>query len=121
MQLLLKFKNDMDYKIMNGDIDEDEVHMYSRLEEKIDQLMNLMNISEYVTKIEDYIGEYQDEIKRREKYRKYEKRINTFVEKLNEDINFKGNKKNYMMNRYGKPINFSFVNQINELNSFKEF
>ena len=72
-------------------------------------------------KLEDYIGEFQEELNRREKSRIDEKRINGFIEKLNEDINFKGNKKNYMMNRYGKPINFSFVNQINELNSFKEF
>ena len=44
-------------------------------------------------KMEDQIGEFMEEINFREKSRNDEKRINRFIEKLNEDINFKVNKK----------------------------
>ena len=117
MQLLLKFKNDIEYKQMKGDIDETEINMYSKLEQRIDKLMDLMNINEYMGKLEDYIGEFQEELNRREKSRIDEKRINGFIEKLNEDINFKQDKRNYMVNRFGKFINFENINHINKLNA----
>ena len=117
MQLLLKFKNDMEYKAMKGDIDETELNMYSKLEEKIDKLMDLINLNEYVAKMEDYIGEFQEEINLREKSRNDEKRINGFIEKLHDDFNHKTKKKNYMINRYGKVINFNCINHINDLNN----
>ena len=46
-----------------------------------------------MAKTEDYIGKFKEEINFREKSRNDEKRINRFIEKLNEDINFKVNKK----------------------------
>ena len=116
MQLLLKFKNDIDYKAMNGEVDETEVNMYSKLEENIGKLMDLININEYVAKMEDYIGEFQEELKRREQSRKDEKRINGFIEKLKEDFDNKMSKKEYMLNRYGKAFNYNFINPIINLN-----
>ena len=116
MQLLLKFKNDMEYKAMTGEIDETEVNMLNKLEEKINKLMDLINLNEYMEKMEDYIGEFQEEINMREKSRKDENRINGFIDKLKEDINFKNNKKNYMINRYGNAFNFNKINVINNLN-----
>ena len=44
--------------------------MYSKLEERIDKLMDLINLNEYMAKMEDYIGEFQEEINSREKNRK---------------------------------------------------
>ena len=69
--------------------------MFTKLEEKIDKLMDLININEYVAKMEDYIGECQEEINLREKSRKDEKRINGFIEKLKEDIDYKINRKDF--------------------------
>ena len=106
----------MEYKAMTGEIDETEVNMLNKLEEKIDKLMDLINLNEYMEKMEDYIGEFQEEINMREKSRKDENRINGFIDKLKEDINFKNNKKNYMINRYGNAFNFNKVNSINNLN-----
>ena len=117
MQLLLKFKNDIEYKAMNGEVDEIEVNMFSKLEEKIDKLMGLININEYVDKIEDYIGEFQEEINRREQSRNDEKRINGFIDKLKEDIDYKNNRKDYIINRHGKVFNFNYINHINDLNA----
>ena len=116
MQILLKFKNDIEYKAMTGDIDQTEVDMFSKLEAKMDKLMDLININEYMAKMEDYIGEFQEEMNLREKSRKDEKRINGFIENLNDDINFKISKKNYILNRFGKIINFKKVNSISKLN-----
>ena len=116
MQILLKFKNDMEYKAMTGDIDEADLNIYSKLEERIDKLMDLININEYVAKMEDYIGEFQEEINMRQKSRNDEKRINGFIEKLKEEINFKLVKKKYMLKRFGKITNFKKVNNIGKLN-----
>ena len=116
MQILLRFKNDIEYKQMKGDIDETEINMYSKLEQKLGKLMDL-NINEYISKIEDYIGEFQEELNRREESRIDEKRINGFIEKLNEDISFKQDKKNYMVNRFGKFTNYENINHINKLNA----
>ena len=116
MQLLLKFKNDIDYRAMKGEVDETELNMFTKLEEKIDKLMDLINIKEYVAKMEDYIGEFQEEINLREKSRKDEKRINGFIEKLKEDIDYKINRKDFLVNRYGKVFNFNYINHINDLN-----
>ena len=116
MQLLLKFKNDIDYRAMKGEVDETELNMFTKLEEKIDKLMDLININEYVAKMEDYIGEFQEEINLREKSRKDEKRINGFIEKLKEDIDYKINRKDFLVNRYGKVFNFNYINHINDLN-----
>ena len=116
MQLLLKFKNDIDYRAMKGEVDETELNMFTKLEEKIDKLMDLININEYVAKMEDYIGEFQEEINLREKSRKDEKRINGFIEKLKEDIDYKLNRKDFLVNRYGKVFNFNYINHINDLN-----
>ena len=116
MQLLLKFKNDIDYRAMKGEVDETELNMFTKLEEKIDKLMDLININEYVAKMEDYIGEFQEEINLRKKSRKDEKRINGFIEKLKEDIDYKINRKDFLVNRYGKVFNFNYINHINDLN-----
>ena len=106
----------MEYKAMKGDIDETEYNIYSKLEERIDKLMDLIDLNEYVAKMEDYIGEFQEEINLREKSRNDEKRINGFIEKLHDDINHKTKKKNYMINKYGKVINFNCINHLNDLN-----
>ena len=116
MQILLKFKNDIEYKAMTGDIDQTEMDMFNKLEEKMDKLMDLININEYMAKMEDYIGEFQEEINLREKSRKDEKRINGFIENLNYDINFKIKRKNYILHRFGKIYNFKNVNNMSKLN-----
>ena len=116
MKLLLKFKNDIEYKAMTGDIDEAEINMFSKLEERLEKLMDLINVNEYVGQMESIIGEFQEEINMREKSRKDEKRINGFIEKLVEDIDSKMNKKNYMDKIFGKVINFDIINHINDLN-----
>jgi len=117
MRLLLKFKNDIDYKIMKGEINELDIDIFSKLKEKLDKLIDEYNIEEDNKKIEDYFGDVQEELEIIEQRKRNEKRINEFINDLNDQINIKTLTRKKIEEKFCNVINYNSVNHMNILNN----
>ena len=117
MRLLLKFKNDIDYKIKTGEMNLSEIDTFSKFREKLDKLMNFYNINGNEAKMLDYVEDFQEEIELYEQRKKDEKRINSFINDLNEQIDFNSMKKKIIGEKFCNVVNYDSVNHINILNN----
>ena len=117
MRLLLKFKNDIDYKIKKGEMNLSDIDTFSKFREKFDKLMNLYNINGNEEKMLDYVEDFQEEIKLYEKRKKDEKRINSFINDLNDQIDSNSMKKKIIGEKFCSVVNYDSVNHINILNN----
>ena len=116
MRLLLKFKNDIDYKIKTGDMNVSDIDIFSKLQEKLDKLINFYNINENEKKIEDFAGDFHEEMELFEQRKKDERRINAFINDLNDQINYKSKKKKVIEDTFCNVVNYDSVNRMNILN-----
>ena len=117
MRLLLKFKHDIDYKIKSGEMNVTEVDIFSKFRTKIDNLIGLYNEEEeYEKKMEDCLGDFEEEMELYEQRRKDEKRINDFISDLQYQINFKSMKKKKIEEKFCNVVDYDSVNNINILN-----
>ena len=82
MLLYLKFKNDIEYKIKKGEIEMNtsDIDIFSKLKNNLDKLMNSYKEND-IDMLEDFINEEMDLIEQR---KIDEKRINGFINNLNE-------------------------------------
>ena len=118
MRLLLKFKNDIDYKIMKGEIKKTDVDIdiFTKLQEKIDKMMDSYNEDDFQQKMEDYLGDFEEELELIEQKKHDEKRINEFIENLRYQVNLKLLKKKKIQEKFCNAVNYESVNHMNILN-----
>ena len=118
MRLLLKFKNDIDYKIMKGEIKNTDVDIdiFTKLQEKLDKMIDSYNEEEFQQKIEDYIGDFEEELELIKQKKYDEKRINEFIENLRYQINLKLLERKKIQEKFCNAVDYESVNQMNILN-----
>ena len=116
MRLLLKFKNDINYKIKTGDMNVSDIDIFSKMQEKLDKLMNFYNINENEKKIEDFAGDFHEEMELFEQRKKDERIINAFINDLYDQINYKSKKKKVIEDTFCNVVNYDSVNRMNILN-----
>ena len=118
MRMLLRFKNDIEYKIKKGDTNNNDVDIdiFSKLKEKLDGFMNNFNQSEIQQNVEDYLGDFEEELELMKLRKDNEKRINEFIENLRDHINFKITRRKKIQEKFCNAVNFESVNHMNLLN-----
>ena len=118
MLLYLKFKNDIEYKIKKGEIEMNtsDIDIFSKLKNNLDKLMNSYNEND-IDMLEDFINEEMDLIEQR---KIDEKRINGFINNLNEQINLKSMTKKMISEKFCNVVNYNSVNHMNILNKMPD-
>ena len=119
IEILLKLKHDLEFKIKNGNINYLEKLEYLDFEQKIYSIklndFNKKGIDEYLDLLEDYFNSFEYDIEIAETRKKDEERINGFRNNLINKINFSEILRDSREKKFSKGIDFSDVNHINEL------
>ena len=119
LEVLFKFKNDLDFKIMKGHIKSNEFSGMENLEQKINVIKiknpDSNSNKKYVYKLEEYFTAYEKDVNVAENKNKNEERLNRFRNDLIHNINLSENIRENREKRLANAIDFSDVNRINKL------
>ena len=82
LEILFKFKHDLNFKIMKGDIKSNELFELEDLEQKINlieiQIRDSNDTNKYVDILEEFFTAFENDIILAENKKKFEERINGF-------------------------------------------
>ena len=117
LELLYNIKNDLNYKILKGYINISDYDIYDKLKERLEKLIDIYSMQDYIDRIEECFSDFQDEMLLIEQRRRNEQRINAFVKDLNHQIDVKSIKKNIQEKKLCNVTNYDTVNHINILNN----
>ena len=122
MELLLRLKHDLEYKLISGLIKSLEKFNFKDFVEKINSItietFDEKSINEYIDKLEEYFNSFENDINNYEKIRINEERINTFKKKLNDNMDYREKMRENKSKIYGNVIDFNIINHINELSFY---
>ena len=120
IELLYKFKHDIEYKIAMGEIKSSEFEKFEIFKKKIINLHHgskNVDLAYYIRKMEEFFRSFQDEMENDEKKKLDEDRINRYLIQFQQNYNAKSFYKDLQQNKLFKVINFSEINHINTLNN----
>ena len=120
IELLYKFKHDIEYKIAMGEIKSSEFEKFEIFKKKIINLHHGSkndDLAYYIRKMEEFFRSFQDEMENDEKKKLDEDRINQYLIQFQQNYNAKSFYKDLQQNKLFKVINFSEINHINTLNN----
>ena len=122
MELLLNFKNDVEYKFMRGQIKSFEKLEFNEFIKRINSTtlnsLDEKSIKEYLDQLEDYFNTFENDMNHIERMKKNEERINLFKRNLIDNLNFSEKLRENTIKYYANPIDFIDVNHINELSLY---
>ena len=122
MEILLKLKHDLEYKLISGLIKSIEKLNYKEFVKKINSLtienLDEKNLNEYIDKLEEYFNSFENDINNFEKMRINEERINSFKKKLIDNMEKSEKIRENKSKIYGNVIDFNNINHINELSLY---
>ena len=122
MEILLKLKHDLEYKLISGLIKSIEKLNYKEFVKKINSLtienLDEKNLNEYIDKLEEYFNSFENDINNFEKMRINEERINSFKKKLIDNMEKSEKIRESKSKIYGNVIDFNNINHINELSLY---
>ena len=118
IELLYKFKHDIEYKISIGGIKSIELEKFEEFKKKIINLKHGSGdeeIKNYIKNLETLFQSFRDEIENDQKKKIEEDRINKYLYQFLQNYNTKIFYKDIQTNKLCKVINFSEINHINTL------
>ena len=122
MELLFKFKHDLEFKLINGDIKSLEKLDFKDFMNKINStvLNNLdeQGINAYLDELEEFFNSFESDIHKMEKLKKDEERINVFRTNLVDNIDFTEKLRENTGKIFSNVIDFNLINHINELSLY---
>ena len=119
LEILFKFKHDLNFKIMKGDIKSNELFELEDLEQKINlieiQIRDSNDTNKYVDILEEFFTAFENDIILAENKKKFEERINGFRNDLIDHMDLAESTREGKEKKFGSAIDFNIVNHINEL------
>ena len=122
LELLLRMKHDLEFKIIKGYIKSFEKFEFQDFAKKIYNTniksFDEKGINEYLDMLEGYFSSFENDMINAEHRKKDEERINGFRNDLIDKMNFAEILREKREMLYAKVIDFNFINHINELSVF---
>ena len=122
LELLLRMKHDLEFKIIKGYIKSFEKFEFQDFAKKIYNTniksFDEKGINEYLDMLEGYFSSFENDMINAERRKKDEERINGFRNDLIDKMNFAEILREKREMLYAKVIDFNFINHINELSVF---
>ena len=122
MEILLRLKHDLEYKLITGIIKSVEKLNFKEFVKKINSTtidsLDEQSLNEYLDKLEEYFSSFENDIINIEKMKRNEERINAFKQKLIDNINNNEQIRENKSRIVGNAIDFNSINHINELSFY---
>ena len=122
MEILLKLKHDLEYKLISGIIKSIEKFNFKEFVNKVNsttiETLDEKSVNEYIDKLEEYFNSFENDINNFENMRKNEERINAFKNKLIYNMENSEKIRENKSKIYGNVIDFNNINHINELSLY---
>ena len=115
-EVLLKFKNDILYKISVRQLTFNELSLYDELVSKLRDFENNLSNEKYVKLLQSYFHNLDKQIKLSEQRKLKEQRINKYMNNLIDDMDFLSYKKKKQETTLCHVLNYKDFNHINILN-----
>ena len=118
LEALLKLKNDIQFKIKEGKINDTEMGKYILFQKRINDLtLSGINNGFHMGLVEEGFDSFEDELRMNEEKRKNERRINSFIDSMTYDLNyhFRKTQKESLLH----VIDFKLKNFVNVLSPIK--
>ena len=117
LELLVEIENELKYKIMIGEINLSDYDIYTRLKEKLKNLMNSYNNNVYINILEEIFNDFRKEMYLTQQKKKNEFRINAFIKDLKDQFEIKSIRKKIQEKKIINVVNYNSINHINILNN----
>ena len=114
-QILLRFKNDIIYKIKKRELTFNELFLYDELENKLKNFENNLSNKKYIKLLNKYFNNFEKQLEISERKKMKEYRINHFMNNLRDDMDFLLEKKKKQENDFCQVLNYNEFNHINKL------
>ena len=122
MEILLRLKHDLEYKLITGIIKSVEKLNFKEFVKKINSTtidsLDEQSLNEYLDKLEEYFSSFENDIINIEKMKRNEERINAFKQKLIDNMNYNEQIRENKSRIVGNAIDFNSINHINELSFY---
>ena len=122
MEILLRLKHDLEYKLITGIIKSVEKLNFKEFVKKINSTtidsLDEQSLNEYLDKLEEYFSSFENDIINIEKMKRNEERINAFKQKLIDNLNYTEQIRENKSRIVGNAIDFNSINHINELSFY---
>ena len=118
-QLLLKFKNDILYKIKKMEMTYNELTVYEELVKRLKSYENNLSCKAYVKLLKKYFYNLDKQLGISEQRKKKEHRINYFLNTLIDDMDFLSLKKKKQEKVFCHVLDYNDINNIHELSNVK--
>jgi len=118
LEALLKLKNDIKFKIREGKINDAEMERYIQFQKRINDLtLSGINNGFHMGLVEEGFDSFEDELRMNEEKRKDERRINSFIDSMNYDLN--SHLRKIQNENLIQVIDFKIKNFVNVLSPIK--
>ena len=118
-EVLLKFKNDIIYKINKTELTFNELNLYDELVKKLKNFENNLSNEKYIKLLQNYFHNLNKQLKLSEERKLQELRINKFVNSLIDDMDIISFKKKKQETDRCHVLNYKDFNYANKLNNIK--
>ena len=115
-EVLLKFKNDILYKISKRELTFNELTLYDELVRKLKDFENNLTNEKYIKLLQSYFHNLDKQIKLSEQRKMKEQRINKYMNNLIDDMDILSYKKKKQETTLCHVLNYKDFNHINVLN-----
>ena len=118
-EVLLKFKNDIIYKIKQRELTFNELSIYDELENKLKNFENNLSNQKYIKLLESYFNNLDKQLRLSKQRKMKEHRINNFMNNLIENMDILNLKKKKMEENFCHILNYKDYNHFNKLSELE--